>query len=191
MGFRRGARGFTLIELLSVVVIIGVLATVATVAYRRYVRASHVEEAQDVIIGIRSAEEAFFAENGVYLDVSGSLGTNCKYPSQSPGAFKTAWGGPCSCCTNSNSWTALTFAPSAPVFYGYSVVADAAVAPAGRGINLSGVSNAGPDVTGLGAGGKPWYFVEADANISGDGVNFTHVYGMSGLTELIVDGAGN
>jgi type IV pilus assembly protein PilA len=169
------------------VVIIGVLAVAGTVVYRKYVRASHIEEAQDVIIGIRTAEEAFKSENGVYLDVTGCVGNNCTYPSQTPGAFKTAWGGPCSFCIN--SWNALAFAPSAPVFYGYSVVADAATAPSGRGVNLTTISQLGADVTNLGAGGTPWYFIEADGNISGDGVNFTHAYGMTGYQRVIVDGA--
>jgi type IV pilus assembly protein PilE len=191
MGFHRRARGFTLIELLTVAALVGVLALIATVVYRRYINASHVEEAQDVVIGLRSAEEAFFAENGSYLDVTGCVGTNCSYPSQTPGAFTMAWGGPCGWCTNpSSGFTGLAYAPSAPTYYGYSVVADAARAPTARSVPIASISQLGLDITGLGSGGKPWYFIEADGNITGDGVNFTHVYGMSGLTQLIVDGAG-
>ena len=37
----------------------------------------------------------------------------------------------------------------------------------------------------------PWFFIEADANISGDATNFTHVYGMSGTNAIFVDGEGN
>jgi type IV pilus assembly protein PilE len=192
MGFQRRSRGFTLIELLTAVVLVGVLAMIATVTYRRYVRASRVEEAQDVVIGLRTAEEAFFAENGSYLDVTGCVGANCSYPSQNPGAFKTAWGGACGWCTKpSSGFGGLAYQPNGPVFFGYAVVADAAKAPSARGVPIASVSALGLDITALGAGSKPWYFIEADGNVSGDGVNFTHVYGMSGLTQLIVDGAGN
>ena len=185
------ARGFTLMEILAVVLMIGILATIATVSYRRYVRAAHVEEAQDMVIHIRAAEEAFLGENGAYLDVSGSLGTGFTYPSQNPGAFVTAWGGSCSWCKNpSSGWTGLAVAPNGPVYYGYAVVADTAQGAASRGVpNL--LTTLSVDDLGLlgNGGGKPWYFVEADGNLSGDGVNFTHVYGMSGLTQVLVDGA--
>ena len=46
------------------------------------------------------------------------------------------------------------------------------------------------NLTGM-VNGQPWYFVEADANISGDGVSWTHVYGMSGNNQIFVDGDGN
>jgi prepilin-type N-terminal cleavage/methylation domain-containing protein len=187
----RPARGFTLIEMLAVVVILGVLATIATVAYRRYVRASHVEEAQDMVINIRAAEEAFYGENNGYLDVSGCLGTNCTYPSRSPGAFKTSWGGPCGWCKNpASGWDGLAVSANGPVYYGYAVIADAATPPAGRGVGSAQVYHGRPlDVTNLGAGGNPWYFVEADGNLTGDNVHFTHVYGVSGMTQIFVDGA--
>ncbi len=191
MGSRRQARGFTLIEMLVVVVLIGILATIATVAYRRYVRASHLEEAQDMVVHIRAAEESFLAENGAYLDVSGRLGTGYSYPSGSPGAFATAWGARCTTCTNpAIGWTGLAVMPTAPVFYGYSVIADSTNAPVSRGVP-SLTASTGVDISGLGADGAPWYFVEADGNISGDGTSFTHVYGMSGLTQILVVGAGN
>jgi prepilin-type N-terminal cleavage/methylation domain-containing protein len=187
----RRARGFTLMEMMTVVVMIGILAMIGAVAYRKYVRAAHVEEAQNIVISIRQAEEAFFAENGAYLDVSGDLGIGHTYPAQNPGAFVTAWGAPCSWCRNPNSgWDGLAVSPSAPVYYGYAVIADAAQTPTGRGVGPNQTYQGKPfDVTALGAGGKPWYFVEADGNLSGDGQSFTHVYGMSGMTQIFVDGA--
>jgi type IV pilus assembly protein PilE len=190
MAVSRRARGFTLIEMLATVVIIGILATIATVAYRRYVRSSHVEEAQDMIINIRAAEEAFKSENTVYLDVSTCVGSSCTYPSPNPGAFKTAWGGACGTCKTQTSWDGLGVSSNGPVYYGYAVVADAASPPSSRGIGAQQPYHGHPlDVTNLGAGGQPWYFVEADGNLTGDGVHFTHVYGMSGMTNIFVEGA--
>ena len=68
-----------------------------------------------MVSNIRTCEESFFAENGGYLDVSGCLGTNCSYPSQAPGKFAQAWGGPCGWCTNpATGWSGLSVAPQRP-----------------------------------------------------------------------------
>jgi len=191
MGLRRRARAFTLIEMMIVVVVVGVLSVIALVAYRRWVRSAHVGEAQDMVANIRAAEEAFYAENGGYLDVSGCLGKGCSYPSQNPGAFATQWGGPCSWCKNPlTGWSGLTVHASAPVYFGYSVIADAQTPPSGR-VGTKTVNGQALDLSQMGLNGSPWYFVEADANISGDGVSFTHVYGMSGTSQIFVDGEGN
>lgn len=191
MGFRRRARAFTLIEMMIVVAVVGVLSVIALVAYRRWVRSAHLSEAQDMVANIRTAEDAFYAENGGYLDVSGCLGNGCSYPSRTPGAFATQWGGPCGWCKNSASgWSRLAVHASAPVFFGYSVIADAAIPPSGR-VGTKTVNGQALDLGNLGANGTPWYFVEADANLSGDGVSFTHVYGMSGTSQIFVDGEGN
>jgi type IV pilus assembly protein PilA len=190
MGYRRRARGFTLIELMVVVAIVAVLALLAVVGYRRWVRSSFVAEANDMVTNIRTAEESYIAENGVYLDVSGCLGAGCSYPLQNPSNVKTAWGGACSWCTNpSTGWKGLTVHPDGPVVFGYSVIADQAVAPSTR-VGSKTVDGQTIDLTAM-SNGAPWYFIEADANISGDGVNFTHVYGMSGTNHIFVDGNGN
>jgi prepilin-type N-terminal cleavage/methylation domain-containing protein len=185
----RRARGFTLIEAMIVVAIVGVLAMLAVTAYRRWVRYSFVTEAQDMVSNIRSAEEAFAAENGNYLDVSGCIGAGCTYPLQHPSSSKTAWGGPCSWCTNpAVGWNGLNVQPSAPVIFGYSVIAGNQTNPPsarvsvtvnGTPLNLSAMSNG------------PWFFIEADANVSGDNTNFTNVYGMSGTNTLFIQGGGN
>jgi type IV pilus assembly protein PilA len=179
----------TLIEVMIVVVIIGVLAVLAVVGYRRWVRTSYVAEAQDMVSNIRTAEEAFASENGgSYLDVTGCIGAGCTYPLQHPTNQKTAWGGPCGWC-NGSGWNGLAVAPSAPVIFGYSVIADAANPPSARGVSVT-VSNGPLNLTAM-SNGAPWYFIEADANISGDGVSFTHVYGMSGTNTIYVVGDGN
>jgi type IV pilus assembly protein PilA len=178
--------------MLIVVAIIGVLAALAVVAYRRWVRSSFIAEGQDMVSNIRSAEESFIAENGGYLDVSGALGVGHTYPLASPGSSKTAWGGPCGacCCTKPViGWSGLGVSPSGPVVFGYSVIADQATPPTTR-VGTKTVNGQTLDLTAMG-NGAPWYFVEADANVSGDGVSYTHVYGMSGTSRIYVDGDGN
>ena len=91
--------GFTLIEAMIVVIIIGITATLAVVGYRKWVQTSHLSEATDMVSHIRSAEEAFRAENGVtYLPVSISIGPGYDYPcllyTSHPGARRCPLGGP-------------------------------------------------------------------------------------------------
>jgi prepilin-type N-terminal cleavage/methylation domain-containing protein len=190
MRLHRRPRGVTLIEAMIVVVIIGVLALLAVVAYRRWIRTSYVAEGTGMVSNIRNAEESFCAENGAYLDVSGTLGKGFTYPLTTPGASMTAWGGPCGTCKNPNvGWSALNVSSAAPVIFGYSVIADQANPPSSRipaitvngsVLNYSAMNN-----------GAPWYFIEADANISGDNTSYVHVYGMSGTNTIFVDGEGN
>ncbi|HEY8041053.1 MAG TPA: prepilin-type N-terminal cleavage/methylation domain-containing protein [Polyangiaceae bacterium] len=190
MGCRRRTRGFTLIEAMIVVVVVGVLALLAVVAYRRWVQSSYVAEAQDMVSNIRTAEEGFYAENGGYLDVSGCLGINCTYPLQKPGSSKTAWGGPCGWCTNpTTAWGGLTVHPNAPLIFGYAVIADKAIPMSSR-VGAIKVNGKLIDVTSAPAG-APWYFVEADANVSGDSLHYMHVYGMAGNNQIWVDEEGN
>jgi type IV pilus assembly protein PilA len=180
----------TLVEMLIVVAIIGVLATLAVVGYRRWVRSSFLAEGQDMVSNIRSAEESFLAENGSYLDVSGCLGDGCTYPLQHPSSSKTAWGGPCGWCKNpATGWRGLTVQSNAPVVFGYSVIADQVTPPTTRVPAIS-VNGQALNLTAMNTG-APWYFVEADANISGDKTSYTHIYAMSGTNTIYVDGDGN
>jgi prepilin-type N-terminal cleavage/methylation domain-containing protein len=195
MARSRRSRAFTLIEAMIVVAIVGVLAVLATVAYRRWVRAAYVSEAQDMVANIRTGEQAFYGENGAYLNVTAGLGPPHDYPTATPGASKTQWGAPCATCANANAWLTLGIQSNAPVAFGYSVVAGdgVKVVPSALIANKWGPPSVNGQVMSLAAmsNGQPWYFVEADANISGDGTSFTHVYGMSGDNHIFIDGAGN
>src|SRR6185437_9961237 len=152
----RRARAFTLIEVMIVVVIVSVLALVATVAYRKWVRNSYIGEAQDMLQNIRNAEETFKAENGAYLNVSTGITQNNLYPSTMPSeAFKTQWG-------TDPGWAALTIQPTAPVRFGYAVVAGAAhTAPPTISVNGQNVS--------LGTmGDTPWFVAVAMCDVDND-----------------------
>ena len=181
----RSARAFTLIETMIVVTLVGILAVVATLAYQRWVRTAYLSEAQDMVNNIRAAEESFRAENGGYLGISAGLGPpSYDYPAPTPGKFKTAWGGTCAGCAPGMQWSMLNIQPSAPLAFGYSVVASNATASAGFAFSVNGqalsVANGMP---------APWYFVEADGDTDGNGV-FTHVYGMSATNQIFIDNEG-
>jgi prepilin-type N-terminal cleavage/methylation domain-containing protein len=182
------ARGYTLIELMLVVALVAVLATLAIFGYRKWVRGAHVAEGQDMVAAIRAAEERYYAENGAYLSVTTGLGDGYTYPSPHPSNFATAWGGSCSTCVGSG-YTGLGVTSSAPVFFGYSTIADS-TKTAQSLVGTKTTNGATIDLSQMG-NGQPWYFVEADANISGDKANYMHVYGMSATNTIFVDGEGN
>ncbi len=177
------------------VVIVGVLALLAVVGYRRMVRHSMITEGQDMVNNIRTSEQAFYGENGAYLSVTTGLGPPHDYPLPTPGSSKTAWGSTCGTCTNQNAWLALNVQSNAPVAFGYSALAGDGVASIASGlvVNKWGAPSVGGTALNLAAltNGQPWYFIEADANVSGDGTSWTHVYGMSGTNQIYVDGDGN
>ncbi len=171
-----------------VVVLVAVLALLAYIGYRRWVMSTAMTEATDMVSNIRTAQDHFFAENGTYLDVSGTLGVGYSYPSAHPGNFKTNWGGVCSTCNK--PWDALNISTNGPLLFGYSTVADATNTPAGRGVAIK-VNNQAVDLSPM--NGKPWYVIEADGDPDGDGV-YVHVYAASGSgasNRLWIDGEGN
>jgi prepilin-type N-terminal cleavage/methylation domain-containing protein len=83
-------RGFTLVELMTVVAMTGVLAAICGTVVVRHVRAASTQEALAGLQAIRTAEEAFRAENGQYLNCSRAPG-GVWYPSQNPGKVAFSW----------------------------------------------------------------------------------------------------
>ena len=70
---RRG--GFTLIELMIVVAIIGILAAIAIPNFLRFQLKAKSSEGKTNLAAIRTAEESFFAEYGLYVSADPSPAT--------------------------------------------------------------------------------------------------------------------
>src|SRR5579872_2543896 len=174
----RRERGFTLIEMGIVVAIVGVLAVLAVVGYRKWIQASYLSEAQNMVNNIRTAEEAFRAENGGYLSISSGLGITYDYPVATPGNFKTQW-------PATHPFRPLNVQPAGPTFFGYSVYADnTGGLPT---VAATSVTRAGGGIDFTGLQGQPWYVVEADGDLDRDGDSaFTDVFGCSGTNQIWV-----
>jgi type IV pilus assembly protein PilA len=64
---RNKPEGFSLIELMIVVVIIGVLAAIAIGSYVKYVQSAKTSEVSAAVGAIKSGEESYYVETGMYL----------------------------------------------------------------------------------------------------------------------------
>lgn len=164
----RRRRGFTLVELAVVVVIVGVLAVLATVGYRKLVLSAKVTEAQNVISAIRIAQEDRRAETGSYAN----LGTQfC--PSDGTQNAKYGWNTACSGGTA--DWKTLPVNIDGPVYFGYRVAAGAnnVTDPFTTGVNFSAANK-----------NVPWYIVQAQADLDGQGSPYTQITGTSFNNQL-------
>jgi len=105
---RRG--GFTLIELMIVVAIIGILAAIAIPNFLRFQLKAKSSEGKTNLAAIRTAEESYFAEYGVYVSALPSppaIGNNQKVVFSHPVAGK--------------GFDQLGWEPEGRVFFNYSV----------------------------------------------------------------------
>ncbi len=105
----RRASGFTLIELMIVVAIIGILAAIAIPNFLRFQLRSKTSEAKMNIASIRTAEEAYFSEFGMYVSAA-------QTPTVFPSSQKNPWAGAGLVAFNQLGW-----APEGEVFFVYAV----------------------------------------------------------------------
>lgn len=184
---RANERGFTLIEVMIVVAIIGVVSVLAAVGYGRWIAASKMAEATNMIGGIKNGEENYHAQTGYYLNVSKDIVPPYLYPRATPGPGKAAWGGTAGGITAAD-WQRLGVKADAPLYFAYAVSAENDTCDvACRGLNFP--LSTGPVLWEKEAGGdikKSWFIATAMADTNGNGV-YAKVVGMSFNSRLIVD----
>ena len=71
-------KGFTLIELMIVVAIIGIMAAIAIPNFLNYMCKSRQSEAKMGLGGVRTGEEAYYAEFNVYTTNQTAIGFSMK-----------------------------------------------------------------------------------------------------------------
>lgn len=177
---RSGQRGLTLIELAVVVTIIGILSVLAMVGYQRFIKASKITEATEMVNAIKLAQEQYHAETGSYANVSASLNVGDLYPAATPGAFKTVWGGTCATCSDTNAWKRLPVHASGALLYGYATVSGAV------GAALPASPIASVTFPASSAMTSDWFVVVARGDQDGNGV-FATVMGVSWTRDLFTD----
>lgn len=173
---RRAQRGFTLTELMVVVTLVAVLAMIGIASFRKEVNASKASEVTSVIQALRSAQEAYRAENQVYLNVSAP---NAWYPTATFGATAIGWSANYDTHTNGAAFKTLNAAVQHRVQYRYLVNAGAA----GATLPTPIVSMTWPAVS------EPWYVIQARADVDEDGV-YSNAIATSFNGEIYLDNEG-
>ena len=161
-----------------VVAIIGVLATIAVVSYQRIVRSSHTSEATQMVNAIKVAQEAYHAEVGTYVSISGNLDTDLCPAHASGPPTKVPWNSACGTGVN-RPWSTLPVNSNGPVLFGYATMSGLA----GSLVTFpTGMSATPPATTPT----SDWYVVAAKGDMDGNGVYCT-VVGDSLARDLYID----
>jgi type IV pilus assembly protein PilA len=178
-------RGFTLVEMAVVVVIIGILAVLAIVGYKKLIASAHTSEATHMVSAIRVAQEAYHAETQTYASPSTSLALGALYPAQTPGSFKTGWGGPCGWCASTPTvpaniaWQVIPIHADGAVMYGYASQGG----PAGAVGSVAPTVNGQATVTFPANSTTDWYTISAIGDTDANGI-YSAVIGQSWTNDL-------
>jgi type IV pilus assembly protein PilA len=119
---RRG--GFTLIELMIVVAIIGILAAIAIPNFLRFQLKAKSSEGKTNLAAIRTAEESYFAEYGVYVSSEASPATILRNKKTTYSNVDPGYG-----------FDQLGWSPEGQVYFNYSV------ATSGNAFSAAAVAN--------------------------------------------------
>ncbi len=149
---------------MAVVAITGILATLGVVVVRKRVNAAKSNRALAGMQAIRTAEEAFRAQNGRYLNCSIAPGPQW-FPTGEPGKTVYDWRQPDH--DDWKRWEALGVVRTAPTQYGFLVNAGL---PGDAYPELYTTS----DPT-LPTATTDWYVIQAKGDLDGDGVFFQAV----------------
>lgn len=126
---RRG--GFTLIELMIVVAIIGILAAIAIPNFLRFQLKAKSSEGKTNLAAIRTAEESYFAEYGIYISAMPSPPTDSMTPYNQKTVFSDA--------IANSGFDIIGWSPEGRVYFNYSAEINAGVADeftAGAGADI-------------------------------------------------------
>ncbi len=108
---RNSKKGFTLIELMIVVAIIGILAAIAIPNFLRFQLKSKTSESKVNLAAIRTAEESYLAEFGVYVAAAAS-------PANNGGSVKQTFADQGAAGANFDT---IGWEPEGQVFFNYAV----------------------------------------------------------------------
>jgi prepilin-type N-terminal cleavage/methylation domain-containing protein len=173
-------RGYTLVELLAVVTITGILSVLAVAGFRRHMQASRGGEALSVIQAIRSAQEAYMAENHAYLNVSIDSEGKSWYPITIPNKNRNPF-----LSTKHPDylrWQQLAPSVNGSVMFGY--LTNAGV----PGSKLPALQlNASP--TFAAAQPLDWYVIQASGDVNGNSV-FARYASTSLTGEVYIENEG-
>ena len=143
----KSTKGFTLIELMIVVAIIGILAAIAIPNFLRFQLKSKSSEGKVNLAAIRTAEESYLAEYGVYVAALPSPPAGSVGPQKIPFVLGDPPG---------FGFDALGWSPEGDVFFEYDTVL---AGPTQQGYTAT----ARADIDGDGVP-QDWGYVHADPN---------------------------